>query len=393
MKIQMKFRKLFFLGCLIGVPNFLHADIAHQASGRDLGSRLFQRLAGVPISNSDPRYPAYAAAISKGDLLSAAKIATEDSNFYNITLRNWSAVMANKDGSPLVPLDDFQAMVIGSVRDNQDARTLLTGNFTYSVDASLGFGAPSRSDNNLYQAIDTANLDLSQSLIRVEPQWSDLGAGAEAAGVLTSRSWGALHYSAGTNRRAVAFSMQIFLCAPILTWRNTAIDDFHVRRDVNRKPSGDPSVFQHSCRGCHAPMDAFAGAFAHYDFDVTQGTLNYSGNQSVAPKYNQNANTYPDGWVTTDDSWENMIANNPQFGWRSPATGVGIKDYGTLLANSSQFSRCMALRTFKEVCRRDVTSTDNSAIQTLATNFEAGGYNLKSLFQNVAITPACLGAP
>lgn len=355
-------------------------------SDQSFGAKIFERLAGVPLSNKDDRYPDYVALIAKKDFQGAAAMATDDSNFFNITLRDWAAIMANKDGSSLIPLDDFQAMVIGTARDDRDARSILTGNFSYRVDPASVAGDPSAADDKYYQAIDAANIDLNSSLVRVEPQWPNI---KEAAGVLTSRAWGALQYSAGTNRRAVAFSMQIFLCAPILTWRNPAIDDFHIRRDVNRIPGGDPAVFQHTCRGCHAPMDAFAGAFAHFDFDVASTTLNYLGS-SVAPKYNQNANTYSDGWMTTDDSWVNMIADNSQFGWRSPATGVGINDFGNLLANSSQFSRCMALRTFKEVCRRDVGPAENSLLQTLATNFEAGGYNIKSLFQNVAIAPACL---
>ncbi len=381
----MKTKKMMMVGAL------LVSSLTAQAT-QDYGAKLFERIAGVPLSPKDDRYQDYVSLIAQKNYIGAAAMATDDSNFYNITLRNWSAIMANKDGSSLVPLDDFQAMVIGTARDDIDARTILTGNFTYRVDPTIIQGDPSTSDNKYYQAIDAANIDLNASLVRVEPQWESFGAGAEAAGVLTSRSWGALQYSAGTNRRAVAFSMQIFLCAPILTWRNPAIDDFHIRRDVNRIPGGDPAVFQHTCRGCHAPMDAFAGAFAHFDFNVSSSTLNYLGS-NIASKYNQNANTYSDGWITTDDSWVNMIADNSQFGWRTPATGVGVNAFGNLLANSRQFSRCMALRTFKEVCRRDVGSTENSLIQTLATNFEASGYNIKSLFQNVAIAPACLGTP
>ncbi len=387
----MKNKILLGLSIICMTTTQLQAAPEPLFNAKDFGSRLFERLAGVPLSSQDSRYPDYMARIAKKDFIGAAAIATSDTNFYNITVRNWAAIMDNKDGSSLIPFDDFQAMVIGTVRDDFDARTLLTGNFTYRGDTSLGMGKPTRDNNDHYLAIDKANLDLNNSLVRVEPQWSDLGENDEAAGVLSSRGWGAMHFSGGTNRRSVAFSMQIFLCSPIQTWRNPAIDDFHVRRDVNRKPGGDPSTFQHTCRGCHAPMDAFAGAFAHFDF--MSGTLITSGLQSVVPKYNQNASTYPDGWVTTDDSWVNMIADNRQFGWRTPATGNGINDFGTLLANSSQFSRCMTLRAFKEVCRRDIGPTDTSLIQTLATNFEAGGYKLKSLFQNIAIQPACIGAP
>ncbi len=359
--------------------------------------KLFQRLAGVPILPTDSRYAALTAAATKGDYKSAAAIATADDGFYSTTVRDMAAIMDNKDGSPLLVLDDFQATMIGATRDDLDARTLLTGDYSYREPASAGLPEPALNANDHYAQIDSSFLNLNKTLVKSSPQWptsaTPNGQPMEAAGLLTSRGWAANYYSAGTNRRSVAFSMQIFLCSPIASWKNPSIDDFHIRRDVSRIPGGDPTVFQTTCRGCHGPMDAFGGAFAHFDYDVPNTTFNYLGQSVIAPKYNQNANTYPDGWITRDDSFVNMLADNAQFGWRSPATGRGINDFGNLLANSEQFSRCMATRSFKEVCRRSPTSDEQNLIQTLATNFEKGGYHLKSLFQDVAISPACMGTP
>ena len=219
------------------------------------------------------------------------------------------------------------------------------------------------------------------------------GAGRDGvAGLLTSRGWAQTYYSAGTNRRAVAFAMQIFLCSPIATWRNAAIDDYHIRRDISRIPGGDPKTFQTTCRGCHGPMDGFGGAFVHFDFDVPSTTFNYLGSQVIAPKFNQNANTYPDGWITTDDSWVNLLADNPQFGWRTPSSGNGINEFGNLRPIPLSSAADGDPR-FKEVCRRNASTTEQGLIQDLATRFEGGGYDLKSLFQDVAISPQCLGAP
>lgn len=357
----------------------------------DYGKRLFQRLAGNPLLPTDSRYATYNQLIAKGDLKGAAAIATADDGFYNTTLRDWAAVMANKDGSPLIDLDDFQATLIGATRDDLDARTLLTGNYTYVADPSFNLNPPSLSDNSHYQAIGDQQLNLRTALVKQEPQWQ--GTTMESAGLLTSRSWAKMYYSAGTNRRSVAFSMQIFLCSPIATWRNVAIDDYHIRRDVNRVPGGDPRTFQTTCRGCHGPMDAFGGAFAHFDFDVNAQQFNYLGPSTIAPKFNQNANTYPDGWITTDDSWVNLLVDNPQFGWRSQPQGNGINAYGELLSHSEQFGRCMATRAFKEVCRRPASNSEQGLIQSLATQFETEGFHLKSLFQEVATSPECLGTP
>ena len=119
----------------------------------DYGKRLFERLAGVPLNTTDPRYQKYSDLIAAKDLKGAASVATDDNGFYNTTLRDWAAIMANKDGSPLIDLDDFQATVIGAVRDDADARTLLTGNYSYRVDASAGLPEPSLSNNDHYKAI------------------------------------------------------------------------------------------------------------------------------------------------------------------------------------------------------------------------------------------------
>lgn len=359
----------------------------------EFGKKLFQRLAGSPLMPTDARYSAYYQKISSGDLKGAAAVATADDGFYATTVRDVAAIMDNKDGSALVAMDDFQATFIGATRDDLDARTLLTGNYLYRAPASLSFPEPSLSDNQHYLAIDQASSNLNKTLVQTTPQWPTAPAPMESAGLLTSRGWASTYYSAGTNRRAVAFSMQIFLCSPITTWRNASIDDYHVRRDVSRIPGGDPKVFQTTCRACHGPMDGFGGAFVHFDFDVPSATFNYLGPQTVASKYNQNANTYPDGWITTDDSWVNLVADNPQFGWRTQPSGNGITEFGNLLANSAQFGRCMATRGFKEICRRSASSAEQELIQELATHFESGGYDLKSLFQDVAISPPCLGTP
>jgi hypothetical protein len=359
----------------------------------EYGKKLFQRLAGTPLLPADQRYTAFFQKIASGDLKGAAAIATSDDGFFATTVRDVASIMDNKDGSPLLALDDFQATFIGATRDDLDARTLLTGNYIYRAPAALGFPEPATTDNQHYQAMEAAFTNLNKTLVQSSPQWPTSTVPMEAAGLLTSRGWASTYFSAGTNRRSVAFSMQIFLCSPIATWRNASIDDYHIRRDVSRIPAGDPKVFQTTCRGCHGPMDGFGGAFAHFDFDVTAGNFNYLGPQVIAPKYNQNANTYPDGWITTDDSWVNLLSDNPSFGWRTPDSGNGINQFGALLANSAQFSRCMATRSFKEVCRRSPTNAEQELIQQLATDFENNGYHLKSLFQEVATSSECLGTP
>src|SRR5262249_12462320 len=155
-----------------------------------------------------------------------------------------------------------QAMVIGVARDDLDARTLLTGDFTYAATQRPDLPKPSAIDNNHYLALDQKRSNLKTDLVRIVPQRADI---LDAAGLLTSRAWAESHFKMGTNRRAVEYAFREFLCTPITTWRDTGLPDDRIRRDVDRNPGGNPATFQGVCRSCHAPMDAMAGAFARFD--------------------------------------------------------------------------------------------------------------------------------
>ena len=89
----------------------------------DQAKQIHDRIAGVPPSPDlllDMRD-----AISSGNALAAALMATDQPQFYNVTLKNFAAPWTNRDGSVFVPLDDYIATVIGMVRDDVDFRELL----------------------------------------------------------------------------------------------------------------------------------------------------------------------------------------------------------------------------------------------------------------------------
>jgi hypothetical protein len=361
---------------------------AEERSPRDYAKTLFARLAGVPLMQTDPRLAQMEQLIAAGDMQGAARVATSDPYFYNVTLWNWTAVMSNKDHSSLVDLNDFMTTFIGAVRDDLDARTLLNGSYYYRGDAALGLPEPVPTSNAHFEALGRSGADLKQSLVRVD---TPLNGTPDAAGLLTTRTWGKEHFIAGTNRRVIEYSIQEFLCAPIASWKDVGLPEDRIRRDVDRAPAGDAQNFQNVCRSCHGGMDGFGGATARYDYVDDQ--LKYYGPDGIAPKMNKNGQTYPDGFVTYDDSWVNYITTgaNASFGWRGPTRGYGMHEFGTMLGNSKAFSKCMTTKAFKEICKRAPTGEDEDQIGELAAGFESDGYKLKGLFEQVAVTEACLG--
>ena len=139
-------------------------------------------------------------------------------------------------------------------------------------------------------------------------------------------------------------------------------------------------------------MDPNAQAFAFYNFDVTQNQLVYTPGQTQA-KYHINTTNFPQGFVTPDDSWSNRWRSGPNsvFGWSSalPGSGNGAKSWGQEIAGSQQFAACKVQQVFQAVCfRPPTTSADLTAAAQITSSFQSG-YNLKTVFQQVAA--ACPG--
>jgi len=256
---------------------------------------------------------------------------------------------------------------------------------------------------------------------------------SETAGLLTSRAWMQAHAVAGTNRRLVEFTFKEFLCTPIEKWSDTTGSDAFIGRDIDRFPAGSHTKFTNNCRSCHTRMDPLRGAFAYFTFgnnmikhsfvvdriaadqrEDAQGNENKmaTGLQPgdpaltqlpslgsvafVTKKMNHNQNVFPGGRVITDNSFENSALDpwgQAYFGWRGPTKGKGVKEFGAMVANSEQFSRCMARRVFASVCKREPQSFDDKVIKESAKEFADAnnGYKLDYLFKKIVTTPNCLG--
>jgi len=366
------------------------ADSAHKIPSildSEYAKKMFERLTGTPILNNDPRLNSMAEEIGRGNKMAAARIATEDENFYQVTLLDFASVMSNIEESPLAPFDDLQATVIGAIRDELDFRSILTGTYIYQGVTRTDLPVYSLENNDHYLQFESRFLSLKNDLEKVT-QNSDVPLDARA-GVLTSRGWAAAHFDGGTNRRAMEYTFRQFLCSTKEQWKDRGLPTYKIRRDVDRAPGGKPETFRKVCRSCHAIMDGLSGSFAKFDFK-DEKLVYYE--DSVAPKMNNNGNVYPEGHVTFDDSWINFATqnHNERFGWRGPLQGNGAKSFGKLVANSEGFSDCMVTKVFKSVCRRTPRESDESTISELTTSFEANRYNMRKLFEATASQESCL---
>jgi hypothetical protein len=333
-----------------------------------------------------------AADITAGNPQLAAQRALANRNFYNVTLRNFVAPWTNRDQSVFVPLNDYTATVIGMVRDDVDFSTVLSADLLY-VANTPGVPAYSSADNAHYQYLDDNRVDL-QAALQPQTQSGLLGLPAAAtAGVMTTRSAAQAFFIAGTNRAMFRFTLKNYLCRDMEQVHDTSRPADRIRQDVSRSPGGDSRVFLNSCVGCHSGMDPMAQSFAYYNYNETTARLEYTAS-TVQPKYLINSDNFKNGYVTTDDHWNNYWRKGPNqlLGWdaASPGTGSGAKSMGQELARSDAFAQCQVEKVFKAMCFRDpANSADRAAVQQIKGTFKAGGYKMKQVFGDAAVY--CMG--
>lgn len=427
---------LLIIGVLLALPvktqnaNLLPSDVITEA--RRKARLMYIRLAGVVPAADSATLTSMEGLIASGNPFQAAKVATSEDSFYNITVRNLAAPMSNRELSIDGPLNDFIATVIGNTRDGSSAKELLTGDYIYIGDSSKttgNIGYDFRRDiiesNEHYRDLDAAKQNLRRVLKRVKQRIRSRGDTVadhpEPAGLLTTRAWGEAHLIAGTNRRAVQFTFSQFLCAELEEIADPTVPTVGptamISRDVTREPQGDHSVFQSKCRSCHNILDYLRPAYAHFNFDdnfmghvdrLDAGSQidvrspageaiveKYFSNESVTPTSDdQNYDEAHRGHMVTSSQWYNTVTNSvnaERFGWRGEMQGSGLGSFGAMVANSEGFSRCMVQRVFRSVCGREADENDKPLVRALAFNFEANNYRIRGLFEQLAARPECLG--
>lgn len=393
------------------------------SASRTKAALIYQRIAGVKISIDSPIIDQMDALVAQGRLKEAAELATETDQFLNITIKHMAARMSTREETVNSEFSDFVATFVGAVRDNKSAKTLLTGNYYYHGDMNQVEKNDLVDDvirsNEHYEEIESERMNLATILVEAPNQLTlnndrQPASLPDTGGLLTTRAFTQAHAIAGTNRRMVHYAFRSFLCIDVAQWADSSLPDTFVGRDVDRAPAGSPAEYLTTCKGCHAPLDGLKGAFAHIQFGdfnngyVQHGTVQSRGNgdnrfrannqfPQIADKYYRNAQTYPSGHLTTDASWVNNLTfgeNAKYFGWRNlsnNSSGLGIKQFGRMMADSEAFSRCMVRRAYRASCKRETSNFESEFVAQKAQEFEIDNYNIKKLFASVASSNECIG--
>jgi len=363
--------------------------VAQQRDDIDRARRMHDRLAGVPPSESTLVEMATLIGSGRADL--AAEIAMSNPAFYNVVLKNFVTPWTNEDQTVFAPLNDYTATVIGMIRDDVAFDLVLSGDIIYTGANGLVTPNYQHTSNAHYEALEAAGIDLSDDTLLVRREQSQLPgtqlSPSDTAGVMTTRQAAMEFFSAGTNRAMLRFTSMNHLCRDFEQLNDISRPGDRIRQDVTRSPGGDSEIYLNTCFGCHAGMDGLAGAYAYYDWDENQERLVHTPG-SVQDKYLQNANTFPFGFVTTDNSWVNYWreGQNANLGWRGASDrGFGAKSMGEEIADSRAFSVCQVEKVFKHVCFRPPKSqADRDAIESIADQFETNGHLMKSVFAAAA---------
>ncbi|MDM3872171.1 hypothetical protein QSV34_12525 [Porticoccus sp. W117] len=377
------------------------------AGPREQAKRIHDRIAGVPPSELVlGNMEALLADANPANDIDAALMATNNPEFYRVTLKNFAASWTNRDQSQFVALNDYTATVIGLVRDELDFRQVLYGDIIYIGDPALGLPAYANGNNNHYEALENQGVDLQAELVQ-RTQSSVNGLPSDAtAGVMTTRAGAQAFFIAGTNRAMLRFTLLNHLGRDLEQLQDTSRSPDRIRQDVSRSPGGDSRLFLNNCVGCHSGMDPLAQAFAYYNFNYDadndptgiNGQMVYNDvgqtdpttGTRVTAKHHINSTNFPFGYVTPDDGWDNYwrAGVNSLLGWDSTLTGSGngAKSLGMELAHSRAFAEYQVTKVFRAVCLREPgDSNDRGQVTTITNSFIANGHNLKRVWAEVAL--------
>ena len=367
------------------------------AGDRESAMRMHDRLIGIPPTEAV--LDAMTTLIANANPEGAAQLAMQNPYFYTSTLKTFITPWTNEAQTVFAPLNDYTATVIGIIRDDLPFTQVLTGNFVYiGRGGAVGAGNQivgsrySQTNNLHYEQLEDQNVDLSNTTdFRSWPQDQLPGAvlvASETAGIITTRAAGEAFFSGGTNRRMMRYLAMNYLCSDMEVMSDITRPISRIRQDVTRSPGGDSAIFLNSCSGCHSGLDPLSGAFAYFEWDDVAGRVVHT-RGDVQQKNLINGSTFPFGYLTVDDRWDNYWreGQNATYGWDGtlPGSGYGVKSLGEEIAMSRGFARCQVQKVFEQVCFREPADEfERLEVEDIADDFEDLGYSMKMVFAKVA---------
>ena len=325
----------------------------------------------------------------KAPLQAALAAIDYNDNFYK-KLRNQVHKLSNEDRVARGPLNSFTALIVGMARDQIPFDQVLYGDIIYTADgvASPGQIRPfSAANNNHYEDADNSGAAYKDMLVRRTQSELGLFPPDIASGILTTPTFGQSYFLAGTNRAALAYTYDGFLCHSIEQLHDNTRPKQFIAKDVAFAPGGDPTVYVNKCSGCHAGMDAQRPAFWGWDYVEGVG-LQYDPFTRLT-KLVRNETENPYGFEMKDENWTNLWieGKNSSLGWKGASKGRGLKAWGRMLSQSAAFSQCWARQALVGTCLIDPESDEGStAVNQLANYFMSDGkYDLKKLYANASL--------
>jgi hypothetical protein len=201
--------------------------------------------------------------------------------FYSVSLKNFVTPWTNEERTVHADLNDYSALVIGMIRDDEPFDEILSTDLYYQgnpVGVDIGPADPndnqvdplSESDNGHYKDLQDQGYDLSDpDVLTSNIARTNFPAPDSAkAGVITTRAASLAFFTGGTNRLMWRATSMNYLCRDLEQMKDVSRVPDRIRQDVSRSPGGDSSIFLSSCMGCHAGMDPLTGAYAYYDHEV-----------------------------------------------------------------------------------------------------------------------------
>jgi hypothetical protein len=275
------------VGLILGLAVAGISNTYAAPDDRAKAKRMHDRLTGIPpteevlcameyfIANGDPEQAAMivmntGAIADPNNCNGGANIDNSLSKkaFYSVSLKNFVMPWTNEEQTVLAPLNDYAATVIGIIRDDVAFDKVLSENILYYGVAG-GLSPLDASSNQHYVDLEDGAYDLSSSsVLASRSQAGYIPAGAEPAGVVTTRAASLAFFSGGTNRLMWRATSMNYLCRDLEQMKDVSRTPDRIRQDVSRSPGGDSSIFLSACMGCHAGMDPLAGAYAYYDHEV-----------------------------------------------------------------------------------------------------------------------------
>ena len=338
----------------------------------------------------------------------AALIATDDPAFYNVTLKNFVAPWTNRDQAVFVPLNDYTATVIGMVRDDVTSATCCAATFSTRV-----------------SGVNPGLLDVEQRALRGRRSARRRSQGTagrhRSAKQLDRRAVGGDRGRAHVARRSEG----------ILHRRHEPRDvplhdaQSHVPRHGTgarhvARPRSNPSgrIAQPGRRRARIPERLHRLPLAAWTRwrrrlptttssttrrPIPTPTQGSSSTTTSAPsirsparaslrKYFNNNTTFPYGYITMNDHWDNYWRHGPNAcsagirrACRAPATAPSRWAWNSPTRKHSPSARSKKCsRTF--ACARRQTRLIAIRSSSMVSDFQSDGYNLRNVFAG----PPCI---